>query len=155
MMAGDIGPVARAALGAGRTGLARFAVQLFRPIRPMLAQPADDVADALGTLGRAAFEYKLDGARIQVHKGGDEVRVFSRRLNEVTGAVPEIVEAARGLPVREAIWTVKRSRCAPTAGRSRFRSPCAASAASSTSPRCAQACRSSRSSSTPWRWRLP
>ena len=74
MMAGDIGTVAQAALGAGRTGLARFAVQLFRPIRPMLAQPADDVADALGTLGRAAFEYKLDGARIQVHKGGDEVR---------------------------------------------------------------------------------
>jgi DNA ligase-1 len=69
----------------------------------MLAQPADDVADALGTLGPAAFEYKLDGARIQVHKGGDEVRVFSRRLNEVTGAVPEIVEAARGLPLREAI----------------------------------------------------
>ena len=103
MMAGDIGTVAQAALGAGRTGLARFAVQLFRPIRPMLAQPADDVADALGTLGRAAFEYKLDGARIQVHKAADEVRVFSRRLNEVTGAVPEIVEAARGLPVREAI----------------------------------------------------
>jgi DNA ligase-1 len=103
MTVGDIGTVARAALGEGRTGLARFAVQLFRPIRPMLAQPAEDVADALDTLGRAAFEYKLDGARIQVHKGGDEVRVFSRRLNEVTGAVPEIVEAARGLAVREAI----------------------------------------------------
>ncbi len=102
MMAGDIGTVARAALE-GRTGLARFAVQLFRPVRPMLAQPAEDVAEALGTLGRAAFEYKLDGARIQVHKAGDDVRVFSRRLNEVTGAVPEIVEAARGLPVREAI----------------------------------------------------
>jgi DNA ligase-1 len=69
----------------------------------MLAQPAEDVADALGTLGRAAFEYKLDGARIQVHKAGGEVRVFSRRLNEVTGAVPEIVEAVQGLPVREAI----------------------------------------------------
>jgi DNA ligase-1 len=100
MMAGDIGTVAQAALGEGRTGLARFAVQL---IRPMLAQPADDVAAALDTLGRAAFEYKLDGARIQVHKGGDEVRVFSRRLNEVTGAVPEIVEAAQSLGAREAI----------------------------------------------------
>jgi DNA ligase 1 len=103
MMAGDIGTVARAALAEGQGGLARFAIQLFRPIRPMLAQPAEDVADALGTLGRAAFEYKLDGARIQVHKAGGEVRVFSRRLNEVTGAVPEIVEAVQGLPVREAI----------------------------------------------------
>ena len=89
----------------GRQGRARrrtergwraFAIQLFRPIKPMLAQPADDLADALGTLGRAAFEYKLDGARMQVHKAGDEVRVFSRRLNEVTAAVPEIVEAVQG-----------------------------------------------------------
>jgi DNA ligase-1 len=103
MVAGDLGTVAKAALGEGQAGLTRFAIQLFRPIRPMLAQPAEDVADALGTLGRAAFEYKLDGARIQVHKGGDDVRVFSRRLNEVTGAVPEIVEAAQRLPVREAI----------------------------------------------------
>ena len=93
----------KAALGEGRAGLARFAIQLFRPIKPMLAQPAEDVADALGTLGRAALEYKLDGARVQAHKAGDDVRVFSRRLNEVTAAVPEIVEAVQGLPVREAI----------------------------------------------------
>jgi DNA ligase-1 len=103
MMAGDTGTVAKAALGEGQAGLARFAIQLFRPIKPMLAQPADDLADALGTLGRAAFEYKLDGARVQAHKAGDEVRVFSRRLNEVTAAVPEIVEAVQELPVREAI----------------------------------------------------
>jgi DNA ligase 1 len=103
MVAGDVGPVAKAALGEGPAGLARFAVQLFRPVKPMLAQPAEDVADALGTLGRAALEYKLDGARVQVHKAGDEVRVFSRRLNDVTDAVPEIVEAAASLPVREAI----------------------------------------------------
>jgi DNA ligase 1 len=69
----------------------------------MLAQPADDLADALGTLGRAALEYKLDGARVQVHKAGSEVRVYSRRLNEVTAAVPEIVEAVQGLPFGEAI----------------------------------------------------
>jgi DNA ligase-1 len=103
MMAGDVGTVTGVALSEGPAGLARFAIQLFRPVRPMLAQPAEDVADALGILGRAAFEYKLDGARIQAHKAGDEVRVFSRRLNEVTGAVPEIVEAVRSLPVREAI----------------------------------------------------
>jgi DNA ligase 1 len=103
MMAGDIGLVAGAVLEQGEAGLRRFRVQLFRPVKPMLAQPADDVEDALSTLGRAALEYKLDGARIQVHKGGDEVRVFSRRLNDVSGAVPEIVEAARALPAREAI----------------------------------------------------
>jgi DNA ligase-1 len=78
-------------------------VQLFRPIKPMLAQPAEDLAEALDTLGCAALEYKLDGARIQVHKADDEVRVYSRRLNDVTAAVPEIVEAAQSLPAREAI----------------------------------------------------
>jgi DNA ligase-1 len=103
MMAGDTGVVATAALGDGRAGLARFAIQLFRPIKPMLAQPADDLADALGTLGRAVLEYKLDGARVQVHKAGSEVRVFSRRLNDVTAAVPEIVEAVQRLPLGEAI----------------------------------------------------
>ncbi|MGH6902839.1 MAG: ATP-dependent DNA ligase [Geminicoccaceae bacterium] len=103
MMAGDLGVVAKAALAEGRAGVDRFRVQLLRPIKPMLAQPAADIEAALATLGRAALEYKLDGARIQAHKAGGEVRVFSRRLNDVTGAVPEIVESVRGLPVREAI----------------------------------------------------
>jgi ATP-dependent DNA ligase I len=103
MLAGDLGAVARAALTEGARGLASFKVEVFRPIQPMLAQPADDVADALTQLGEAAFEYKLDGARIQVHKSGDEVRVFSRQLNDVTVAVPEVVEAARRLPARDAI----------------------------------------------------
>jgi DNA ligase 1 len=103
MMAGDIGVVAQAALAEGQAGLDRFKVELFRPIKPMLAQPAADIEDALSTLGCAALEYKLDGARIQVHKGAAEVRVFSRRLNDVTEAVPEIVEAVHDLPAREAI----------------------------------------------------
>jgi len=77
MLAGDLGAVARVALTEGAPGLARFRVQLLRPLQPMLAQAADDVVDALTRLGEAAFEYKLDGARIQVHKAGDEVRVFS------------------------------------------------------------------------------
>src|SRR2546427_9492595 len=94
MLVGDLGAVARAARSGGAAGLARFQVQLFRPIQPMLAQAADDVLDALAQLGEAAFEYKLDGARIQVHKAGDQVRVFSRQLNDVTVAVPEVVEAA-------------------------------------------------------------
>ena len=103
MLAGSLGPVARAALTDGAAGLARFGLQLFRPLQPMLAQAADDVAAALAQLGEAAFEYKLDGARIQVHRAGDDVRVFSRQLNDVTVAVPEVVEAARRLPLRDAI----------------------------------------------------
>ncbi len=103
MLAADLGAVARAGLTEGAPGLARFRIQVFHPLQPMLAQAADDVTDALAQLGEAAFEYKLDGARIQVHKSGDEVRVFSRLLNDVTVAVPEVVEAVRQLPRREAI----------------------------------------------------
>ncbi len=103
MLAGDLTSVAQAALGEGPAGLARFSIQLFRPIQPMLAQTAEDVSDALGHLGTAGFEYKLDGARVQVHKGGDDVRVFTRRLNDVTDSVPEIVDVIRALAVREII----------------------------------------------------
>ena len=69
----------------------------------MLAQPADDIADALARLGTAALEWKVDGARVQVHKAGDEVQVYTRSLNDVTASVPEIVEALRALPARELI----------------------------------------------------
>jgi DNA ligase-1 len=69
----------------------------------MLAESAEDEEAALTMLGEAALEYKVDGARIQVHKSGDDVRVFSRRLNDVTGAVPELVDAIRRLPARELI----------------------------------------------------
>ena len=69
----------------------------------MLAQPAGDVDEALAALGEAVLEYKLDGARVQVHKSGDDIRVFSRRLNDVTAGVPEVVEAVRALPARQAI----------------------------------------------------
>lgn len=99
MMSGEPGSVARVAFAEGREGLQRLAVQLFRPLKPMLAGTAQDAAEALAQLGRAAFEYKLDGARIQVHKQGDDVRVYTRRLNEVTVAVPEVVEAVRALAV--------------------------------------------------------
>ena len=98
MLAGEIAGVARAALESGAAGLARYDVELFRPVQPMLAQTSDDVAAALGDLGEAALEYKFDGARVQVHRSGGEVAVFSRRGNNVTAAVPEIVEAVRALP---------------------------------------------------------
>jgi DNA ligase-1 len=96
MVAGGLPPVAAAALRDGVPGLRRIALTLFQPLLPMLAQPAEDVADALAQLGTAALEWKLDGARVQVHKAGDEVRVYSRNLNDVTAAVPEVVEAVRG-----------------------------------------------------------
>jgi DNA ligase-1 len=103
MMAGDIGRVARSVLESGAEGLGAYDVQLFRPVQPMLAQTAEDVGAALEDLGEAALEYKFDGARVQVHRSGDDVQVFSRRLNIVTNAVPEIVEIARALPGKSLI----------------------------------------------------
>jgi ATP-dependent DNA ligase I len=103
MMAGDLPSVARAALTGNAAELAGFATQLFRPIHPMLAGLADDPEFAIAELGEAALEYKLDGARIQVHKAGDQVAVYSRRLNDVTAAVPELVGAVRALPARDLI----------------------------------------------------
>ena len=103
MVAGDVAAVAAALLEKGEASLAQYDLQLFRPVQPMLAQSADDVADALESLGEAALEWKLDGARVQVHRSGDEVVVFSRRLNDVTAAVPDIVEAVRALPGKDLI----------------------------------------------------
>jgi DNA ligase-1 len=103
MMAGDLPSVARAALKGEAGALASYATQLFRPVHPMLAGSADDAEVAIEELGEAALEYKLDGARIQIHKGGDQVAVYSRRLNVVTAAVPELVEAVRALPARQLI----------------------------------------------------
>jgi len=103
MLAGELPAVARAVLTEGRPALARFHLQLFRPLQPMLAQPAGDVSDALEKLGEAAFELKFDGARVQVHKEGGAVRVYSRRGNEVTHAVPELVETVRALPAERIV----------------------------------------------------
>jgi DNA ligase-1 len=105
MMAGALAPVARAALVDGDAGLQRFTIQIFQPVQPMLAQPADDLDEALAQIGgEIALEWKLDGARIQAHKSGDEIKVFTRNLRDVTPAVPEIVEAIRALSVRDAIF---------------------------------------------------
>lgn len=103
MVAGDIAAVARALLEKGEAGLAQYDVRLFRPVQPMLAQTAEDVEEAIEELGEAALEWKLDGARVQVHKSGEDVVVYSRSLKEVTSAVPEIVEAVRALPANDLI----------------------------------------------------
>ena len=103
MLAGSAVSIARAALEKGEAGLLQYDVQLFRPVQPMLAGAAEDVSSAMEDLGEAALEYKLDGARVQVHKSGEEVAVYSRQGNDVTIAVPEIVAAARLLPAENLI----------------------------------------------------
>jgi DNA ligase-1 len=103
MFGGSLRAVALAALTEGEAGLERFRLTLFQPLQPMLAQTAESPADALSRLSRAAFEFKLDGARVQLHRQADEVRVFTRRGNDVTAAVPELVEAVSALPVRSLV----------------------------------------------------
>jgi len=103
MVHGDLGEVARAAAAQGRAGVAAFSIELFRPLQPMLAQTATDLDAALDELGEASLEWKIDGARVQIHRSGDDVAVFTRLRNDVTSAVPEIVETIRALPARELI----------------------------------------------------
>lgn len=99
MLRGDLRAVAATALGEGAGGLQAFSLELFRPLEPMLAKTAESVSDAFAALGgRAAVEWKLDGARVQVHRSGDEVRIYTRNLREVTGRLPEIVEVVRAFP---------------------------------------------------------
>jgi DNA ligase-1 len=102
MYAKNLGDVALAAMTAGAAGLRRFQLELFSPVAPMLAQTSADVADALRELGggELALEWKLDGARVQVHRQGDQVRLYTRTLNEITDALPEIVAAVRALPAQ-------------------------------------------------------
>ncbi len=103
MVAGAVAPVAEAALVEGAAGLATFALLVGRPVRPMLAQPGTDVEDAFARTGPAACEWKLDGIRIQVHRDGDEIAVFTRSLDEITSRVPEVVAAVRALSVRSVV----------------------------------------------------
>ncbi len=104
MLAGDLGTVARAVLSEGEAALAQYQLQLFRPVQPMLADSAPNVEEALHESGGAALiEWKLDGARVQVHRQDDRVAVYTRSLNDVTSAVPEIIDAVRALSARELI----------------------------------------------------
>jgi DNA ligase-1 len=103
MLAGELPRVAGVALSEGRAGLAQFRLTPLSPIQPMLAQPAADMDEAIESLGEAALEYKLDGARVQIHKVESDVRVFSRNLNDMTESLPDIVRAVRSCPARETI----------------------------------------------------
>ena len=100
MFTGDLSDVAEIAMREGAPGLDRFRLQPLRPVTPMLAQTAEDVGGALARLaGPASVEWKLDGARIQAHRIGDDVRVFTRNLADISGRVPEIVAAVARLAV--------------------------------------------------------
>ncbi len=104
MLGGALPAVAEAARAGGSAALAEFALQVGRPILPMLAQTATSVLDALTRLGGSAiFETKLDGARIQIHRDGSTVSIYTRTLDEVTARLPEIVEFVLGLPVQELV----------------------------------------------------
>jgi DNA ligase 1 len=103
MLSGDLGRVAVVALTDGESGLHAVGLEVGRGVQPMLASGAPDVAAALTDIGLASVEWKLDGARIQVHRDGDEVRIYTRNLNEITGRLPGVVEWARALPHRAVV----------------------------------------------------
>ncbi|HKP07006.1 MAG TPA: ATP-dependent DNA ligase [Microbacterium sp.] len=104
MLSGDLGATARLALTGTSEELAAVGLEVGRGVLPMLAATAGSTTEALETLGAAAsVEYKLDGARIQVHRDGDDVRVFTRSLADITHRVPELVEAVRALPAERVI----------------------------------------------------
>jgi ATP-dependent DNA ligase I len=110
MLSGDLTRTAEIAMTEVEEGLRSVGFEIFRPILPMLASTAETVADAMAGFDRASVEWKLDGIRIQMHRRGDEVRIYTRNLNEITPALPGIVDAALRLPVEqvvldgEALW---------------------------------------------------
>jgi DNA ligase-1 len=115
MFAEHLGAGARVALTEGENGLARFQLQLLSPIAPMLAQTASDVVEALEQLGGPiALEWKMDGARIQVHRADDAVHIYTRSGNDVTASVPEIVAAVRGFSPRSFVLDGEAIAMMPT-----------------------------------------
>jgi DNA ligase-1 len=103
MLHGDLGDVAAIALADGESGLAGIGLRVGRPVHPMLAGSAPDVETAMAGAAPAAVDWKLDGIRVQVHRSGGEVRVFTRTLDDITRRVPEIVGVALGLRAGEVV----------------------------------------------------
>jgi DNA ligase-1 len=114
MLAGDLPGVAERALAGGEAALAGIGLRVLTPVQPMLAATSATVAEAVAACGRASVEWKLDGARVQAHRDGDEVRLFTRNLNDITARLPGIVEVLRSLPVSsvvldgEVLWGEER-----------------------------------------------
>jgi DNA ligase-1 len=103
MLSGDLTRMAEIAMTDGEEGLRSVGFELFRPILPMLASTAESIADALAGFDGASVEWKLDGIRIQIHRRGEEVRIYTRNLNEITSALPGIADAVLRLPVKQAV----------------------------------------------------
>jgi DNA ligase-1 len=103
MLSGDLARMAEIAMTSGEEGLQAVGLEIFRPILPMLASTAVSVTEAVTSFERASVEWKLDGIRVQIHRRDGEVRVYTRNLNEITAALPGIVDAVLRLPVRQAV----------------------------------------------------
>ena len=103
MLGGRLDVTARIALAEGRVGLEAVGLEVGRPVQPMLAATASSPTAAVDDLGEASVEWKLDGIRIQAHRSGSDVAVFTRNLNDITGRLPEVVRAVRSLPVDEVV----------------------------------------------------
>ncbi|HEX2904972.1 MAG TPA: ATP-dependent DNA ligase [Jatrophihabitans sp.] len=103
MLSGSLPAVATAAQSGGAGALAEFRLHIGRPIGPMLAQTAASVTAALQPLGRAACEWKLDGVRVQIHRQNEDIRIFTRTLDDITARLPDVLEAVATLPARHAV----------------------------------------------------
>ena len=103
MLSGDLGHTAALALHDGVDALEAVRLAVLRPVSPMLAATATDVADALGQTGMASVEWKLDGARVQVHRAGQEVRIYTRNLNDITDRLPGVAALALAMPAHAAV----------------------------------------------------
>jgi ATP-dependent DNA ligase I len=105
MLSGSLAAAAQAALGGGSAALARFGLQIGRPLKPMLASSEASITDALDRIeGAAAVEWKLDGIRVQAHIADGKVRLFTRSLDDITDRLPEVVTALAALPVHDAVF---------------------------------------------------
>ena len=118
MLSGDLPRTAEIALTEGEDGLRRVGFEIFQPVLPMLASTAASVPDAVEGFDRSSVEWKLDGIRIQIHRRDEEVRIYTRNLNEITETLPGIVSAVRMLPVKqvvldgEALWMAEHGPAA-------------------------------------------
>ncbi|HWC85573.1 MAG TPA: ATP-dependent DNA ligase, partial [Solirubrobacteraceae bacterium] len=104
MLSGDLAAMAEIAMTSGEQGLQAVGLEIFRPILPMLASTSASVAEAVAGFERASVEWKLDGIRVQIHRRDRAVRVYTRNLNDITAALPGVLDAVRRLPVRQAVF---------------------------------------------------
>jgi DNA ligase 1 len=103
MLSGDLTKTAEIAMTHGEPGLQQVGLEIFRPILPMLASTSATVGEAMAKFECSSVEFKLDGIRIQIHKRGDEVRIYTRNLNDITASLPGIADVARRLPAAQAV----------------------------------------------------